>query len=197
MNLGRTVFAQLVDHVPSYEFQKCVTRYRGDYQQKRFSCWDQFLCMAFAQFTYRESIRDIEACLRSMNSKLYHMGFRGKVARSTLADDRATGVVEVGQHTRFRVTSPLWGDPKMGLFEENPVSITRSSRNLTVTGKSTDNLIGYETAVYSVELKSGAIGYSIVPRHAERHIEGKTEQRQQPTVNSFPFPPAAAFYRVF
>jgi len=86
MNLGRTVFAQLMDHVPSYEFQKCVARYRGDYQQKRFSCWDQFLCMAFAQLTYRESLRDIEACLRSMSSKLYHMGFRGKVARSTLAD---------------------------------------------------------------------------------------------------------------
>jgi hypothetical protein len=86
MNLGRTVFAQLMDHVPSYEFQKCVARYRGDYQQKRFSCWDQFLCMAFAQLTYRESLRDIEACLRSMSSKLYHMGLRGKVARSTLAD---------------------------------------------------------------------------------------------------------------
>ncbi len=86
MNLGRTVFAQLMDHVPSYEFQKCVTRYRGDYQQKSFSCWDQFLCMTFAQLTYRESLRDIEACLRSMSSKLYHMGFRGKVARSTLAD---------------------------------------------------------------------------------------------------------------
>ncbi len=86
MNLGRTVFAQLMDHVPSYEFQKCVTRYRGDYQQKSFSCWDQFMAMAFAQLTYRESLRDIEACLRSMSSKLYHMGFRGKVARSTLAD---------------------------------------------------------------------------------------------------------------
>jgi hypothetical protein len=86
MNLGRTVFAQLMDQVTSYEFQKCVTRYRGDYQQKSFSCWDQFLCMAFAQLTYRESLRDIEACLRSMSSKLYHMGFRGKVARSTLAD---------------------------------------------------------------------------------------------------------------
>src|SRR5271165_3979831 len=66
MNIGRTVFAQLMDHLPAYEFQKCVTRYRGDYQQKSFSCWDQFLTMAFAQLTYRESLRDIEACLRSM-----------------------------------------------------------------------------------------------------------------------------------
>ena len=86
MNVGRTVFAQLLDHVPSYEFQKCVTRYRGDYQQKTFSCWDQYLAMAFAQLTYRDSLRDIEVCLRSMQGKLYHMGFRGKVARSTLAD---------------------------------------------------------------------------------------------------------------
>jgi hypothetical protein len=86
MNSGRTVFAQLLDHLPSYEFQKCVTRYHGDYQQKTFSCWDQYLSMAFAQLTYRDSLRDIEACLRSMQGKLYHMGFRGKVARSTLAD---------------------------------------------------------------------------------------------------------------
>jgi hypothetical protein len=86
MNAGRTVFAQLMDHLPSYEFQKCVNRYRGDYQQKSFSCWDQYLAMAFAQLTYRESLRDIEACLRSMSGKLYHMGFRGRAARSTLAD---------------------------------------------------------------------------------------------------------------
>jgi hypothetical protein len=86
MNFGRTVFAQLLDHLPSYEFQKCVTRYRGDYQQKTFSCWDQYLAMAFAQLTYRDSLRDIEACLGSVQGKLYHMGFRGKVARSTLAD---------------------------------------------------------------------------------------------------------------
>ncbi len=75
-----------MEHLPRYEFQRCVTRYRGDYQQKSFSCWEQFLAMAFAQFTYRESLRDIEACLRSVSEKLYHMGFRGKVARSTLAD---------------------------------------------------------------------------------------------------------------
>jgi len=86
MNLGRTIFTQLMDHLPCYEFHKCVARYRGDYQQKTFSCWDQFLSMAFAQLTYRESLRDIEACLRSVSGKLYHMGFRGNVARSTLAD---------------------------------------------------------------------------------------------------------------
>ena len=90
MNLGRTVFAQLMDYLPSYEFRKCVARYRGDYKLRGFSCWDQFLCLAFAQLTYRESLRDIEACLRSVRSKLYHMGFRGKVSRSTLADANET-----------------------------------------------------------------------------------------------------------
>jgi hypothetical protein len=86
VNSGRTVFSQILDHLPWYEFQKCVARYRGDYQQKSFSCWDQYLAMAFAQLTYRESLRDIEACLRSMSGKLYHAGFRGRVARTTLAD---------------------------------------------------------------------------------------------------------------
>ena len=86
MNLGRTVFSQLIEHLPSKEFHKCVLRYRGDSYLKSFSCWDQFLSMAFAQLTYRESLRDIETCLRSMHGKLYHMGFGGRVARSTLAD---------------------------------------------------------------------------------------------------------------
>src|SRR5882724_4109997 len=75
-----------MEYLPRYEFRKCVSRYRGDHQQKSFSCWDQFLAMGFAQFTYRESLRDIEACLSSVGSKVYHMGFRSKVARSTLAD---------------------------------------------------------------------------------------------------------------
>jgi hypothetical protein len=75
-----------MEHLPQYEFQKCVSRYEGDLQRKSFSCWDQFLAMGFAQFTYRESLRDIEACLRSVSGKLYHMGFRGRVSRSTLAD---------------------------------------------------------------------------------------------------------------
>ena len=75
-----------MEHLPSYEFQKCVTRYRGDSHDRGFSCRDQYLSMAFAQLTYRESLRDIEACLRAMSGKLYHMGFRGRVARSTLAD---------------------------------------------------------------------------------------------------------------
>ena len=75
MNLGRTVFAQLISFLPDREFRRCVSRYDGDRRWRSFSCWDQFLSMAFAQLTYRESLRDIEACLRSLGAKLYHMGF--------------------------------------------------------------------------------------------------------------------------
>jgi hypothetical protein len=86
MNQGRTVFSQLMSFLPDREFRRCVQRYQGDKRLRGFSCWDQYLAMAFAQLTYRESLRDIEVCLRSMQGKLYHLGFRGKVARSTLAD---------------------------------------------------------------------------------------------------------------
>ena len=90
MNIGRTVFTQLLDFIPSYEFRQCVERYNGNYKVKTFLCRDQFLCMAFAQLTYRESLRDIEACLRVAKTKLYHMGIRGKVSRNTLAHANET-----------------------------------------------------------------------------------------------------------
>ena len=86
MNAGKTVFAQLMDFLPLYEFRKCVDRYQGNYKIKSFSCWDRYLSMAFAQLTYRESLRDIEACLRAAQPKLYHLGIRGKVSRNTLAN---------------------------------------------------------------------------------------------------------------
>ena len=82
---GRIVFSQLIEFLPKHEFRKCVEQYQGNYYVKSFSCWDQFLCMAFAQLTYRESLRDIESCLRSLKNKLYHMGIRGNISRSTLA----------------------------------------------------------------------------------------------------------------
>ncbi len=86
MNQGRTVFSQLLSFLPDREFRRCVARYDGDARPRGFSCWDQYLSMAFAQLTYRDGLRDIEACLRSLGGKLYHMGFRSRVARSTLAD---------------------------------------------------------------------------------------------------------------
>ncbi len=85
MNSGRTVFAQLLDFFPRSEFDRLVTNYRGDFRVRRFSCFEQWLCLLFAQLTYRESLRDIETCLRAMQPKLYHSGFRGAPARNTLA----------------------------------------------------------------------------------------------------------------
>ena len=89
MNRGKLVFAQLMQHLPLTTFRRCVARYRGEFKVKSFSCLDQFLCMAFAQLTYRESLRDIEVCLRAQSSKLYHLGIRSAVARNTLANANA------------------------------------------------------------------------------------------------------------
>jgi Domain of unknown function (DUF4372)/Transposase DDE domain len=85
MNTGKTIFTQLMEFIPRYEFNKCVKRYKGYYKVHSFTCWEQFLCMSFAQLTYRESLRDIEACLRSTFRKLYHTGIQSKVSKSTLA----------------------------------------------------------------------------------------------------------------
>ena len=82
---GRTIFAQIMDFIPRYEFKKLVDKYQGNYRVRSFRCWDQWLCMSFAQLSFRESLRDIEACLNAQPEKLYHMGVRGTVARSTLA----------------------------------------------------------------------------------------------------------------
>lgn len=89
MNKGRLVFAQVMEHLPLTTFRRCVARYDGERKVQAFSCLDQFLCMAFAQLAYRESLRDIEACLRAQQPKLYHMGFRSTVARNTLANANA------------------------------------------------------------------------------------------------------------
>jgi hypothetical protein len=86
VNQGNTVFAQVLDLLPKRQFRRYVAKYHGNHRVRSFTCFDQYLCMAFAQLTFRESLRDIECCLRAMNDKLYHMGIRGKISRSTLAD---------------------------------------------------------------------------------------------------------------
>ena len=99
-----------------------MTRYRGDYQQKSFSCWDQYLSMAFAQLTYRDSLRDIEACLRSMQGKLYHVGFRGKIARSTLADaneSRDWRIYADFAQVLIGIARPLYARDPMGVDLEH------------------------------------------------------------------------------
>ena len=118
MNQGRTVFSQLISFLPDRDFRRCVERYQGDLRLRGFTCWDQYLAMAFAQFTYRESLRDIEACLRSMSSKLYHMGFRSRIARSTLADANETHnwriFADFAQHL-IGVARPLHAEDPMGV----------------------------------------------------------------------------------
>jgi hypothetical protein len=118
MNAGRTVFSQLIGYLSHNEFQKCVARYDGDRHHRSLSCWDQYLAMAFAQLTYRESLRDIEACLRSIGGKLYHMGFRSKVPRSTLADANETHdwriFADFAQHL-IGIARPLHVEDPIGL----------------------------------------------------------------------------------
>src|SRR5215510_2639020 len=85
MHVGKLIFAQVMEFAPWHTFRRLVSKYRGDFNVRTFSCLDQFLCMAFAQLTYRKSLRDVEACLRAQPSKLYHLGLRGQVSRNTLA----------------------------------------------------------------------------------------------------------------
>jgi hypothetical protein len=124
MHAGRIVFAQLMDHLPAYEFSKCVARYRGDYKFRGFSCLDQFLCLTFAQLTFRESLRDIEACLRAVQSKLYHMGFRGKVSRSTLADANDAHdwrIYADFAQVLIHIARPMYAEEPLGFEFDNTV----------------------------------------------------------------------------
>jgi len=119
MNSGKTIFAQLIDFIPSsYEFRRCVERYQGNYKIQSFSCWDQFLAMAFAQLTYRESLRDIEACLRAAPAKLYHMGIRSQISRNTLAHAnqvRDWRIYADFAHALIRVARDLYIDEPFGV----------------------------------------------------------------------------------
>jgi len=124
MNTGRTVFSQLMDLFPLPEFRRGVERYGGDHKVQSFSCLDQFFCLAFAQLTYRESLRDIEACLRTMQPRLYHMGFRGRVSRNTLAHANAQRdwriYADVGQ-VLMREARQLYAHEELGLELEQAV----------------------------------------------------------------------------
>lgn len=124
MNSGQTVFAQLMDYLPKKQFATCVRRYRGERKVKTFSCRDQYLCMAFAQLTWRESLRDIETCLRAHQSKLYHMGFRSVVSRSTLADantGRDWRIYADLAQALIRIARPLYRDEPFGIELDHTV----------------------------------------------------------------------------
>jgi hypothetical protein len=124
MNTGKLVFAQVMSHLPLTTFRRCVARYDGEHKVKHFTCLDQYLCMAFAQLTYRESLRDIEACLRSQATKLYHMGFRSTAARNTLAN--ANSVRDWRIHADFAqslisIARKLYAEESFGVDLSNTV----------------------------------------------------------------------------
>lgn len=124
MHNGRFIFAELISHLPHKEFQKCVARYDDDSQCRTFSHWDQYLTMAFAQLTYRESLRDIEACLRSVTGKLYHLGIRSKVARTTLADaneSRDWRIFADFAQVLIRIARPLYAADPIGVDLDHSV----------------------------------------------------------------------------
>jgi Transposase DDE domain/Domain of unknown function (DUF4372) len=124
MHSGRFIFSELISHLPHKEFQKCVARYVDDSQSRTFSHWDQYLTMAFAQLTYRESLRDIEACLRSVTGKLYHLGIRSKVARTTLADaneSRDWRIFADFAQVLIRIARPLYAADPIGVDLDHSV----------------------------------------------------------------------------
>ena len=124
MHIGKLVFSQVIEHLPMHTFRRCIARYQGNRYAKSFSCLDQYLCMAFAQLTYRESLRDIEACLRAHKDKLYHMGIRGRISRSTLADAnerRDWRIYADYAQALIRIARPLYADEDLGLDLDNTV----------------------------------------------------------------------------
>ena len=124
MYSGRLVFSQVMDHLPMKAFNRCVQRYQGNRHVQSFTCLDQFLCMAFAQLTFRESLRDIEACLRAQQDKLYHMGIRGGMSRNTLANAnqrRDWRIYAEFAQAMIRIARPLYADEDLGLELDNTV----------------------------------------------------------------------------
>jgi hypothetical protein len=118
MYTGKLIFSQIIDHLPMHALRRCVQRYRGHHKVKRFTCLDQYLCMAFAQLTYRESLRDIEACLRAQQNKLYHMGIRGQVSRNTLANAnkvRDWRIYAEFAHSLIHIARRLYRDEDFGV----------------------------------------------------------------------------------
>ena len=151
MNIGRTVFSQLMDLIPQHTFRQAVRHYKGNRRVRRFSCWEQFLCMAFAQLTYREGLHDIEACLRSLGPKLYHSGLRTRVSRSTLAD--------ANEHRPWMI----YHDLALALIQHARTLYAREEK---------DNLIAAElqTAVYTFDSTIIELCLSLFPwAHAWGH----------------------------
>ena len=137
MHSGKFVLAQLLDRIHPQQFHRCVARYGGDYKVRTFSCWDQFLCLAFAQLTYRESLRDIEACLRSRRPQLYHLGLRGEVSRATLADaneSRDWRIYADLAHGLIQQARRLYADDDLGVaLEETAYALDATTIDLCLS----------------------------------------------------------------
>ena len=137
MNRGKLVFAQVTQHLPLTTFRRCVARYAGERKVKSFSCLDQYFCMAFAQLTYRESLRDIEACLRAQESKLYHMGIQSRVSRSTLADAnevRDWRIYADFAQSLIRIARRLYADEPFGVdLKETVYALDASTIDLCLS----------------------------------------------------------------
>jgi hypothetical protein len=124
MYIGQIIFAQVMNHLPMHSFHRCVNKYQGEKRVRKFRCLDQFLVMAFAQLTYRESLRDIEVCLRAQQHKLYHMGIRGNISRSTLADaneKRNWRIYADFAQVLISRARPLYADENLGLDLDNTI----------------------------------------------------------------------------
>lgn len=124
MSLEQTIFSQVMEHLPMHDFRKCVRKYQGNYKVRSFTCLEQFLCMAFAQLTHRESLRDIASCLRAIQPKLYHMGIRSKVSRSTLADaneKRDWRIYADFAQVLINIAKPLYASEDFGVELDNTV----------------------------------------------------------------------------
>ncbi len=137
MYQGQTIFSQVMDFLPMHNFRQCVNRYNGNKGVKKFSCLDQFMCMAFAQLTYRESLRDIECCLRAVQRKLYHMGIRSKIARSTLAyanENRDWRIYCDFAQVLIHIARKLYADEDFGLeLEETVYALDASTIDLCLS----------------------------------------------------------------
>ena len=137
MGAEQTIFSQVMEHLPMHDFRKCVRKYNGNRKVRSFTCLEQFLCMAFAQLTYRESLRDIEACLRAVQPKLYHMGIRSRVSRSTLADaseKRDWRIYADFAQVLIGIARPLYASEDFGVdLEETVYALDASTIDLCLS----------------------------------------------------------------
>ena len=176
MYSGRLVFSQVMDHLPMKAFRKCVQRYQGNRHIQSFTCLDQFLCMAFAQLTFRESLRDIEACLRAHQDKLYHMGIRGGMSRNTLANANQRRdwriYAELAQ-AMIRIARPLYADEDLGLELDNTAyALDASTIDLCLSVfpwalfRSTKSAVKLHTLLdLRVQVDQAASAHQVVLRH--------------------------------